>query len=542
MIPRSISGWVSISFLTAAWMGASLDARADVQLHSLFSDHMVLQRDMTVPVWGWADEGEKITVEFRGRRVSTRAKGGQWMVELGKQAAGGPDELRVMGKNTLTVHDVLVGEIWIASGQSNMEWPMSLAHEAGPDIRNANNGFLRLFTVPKLKAPKPVGNVASAWRLNAPDSVSNFSAVAYYFGNFLQQQLGVPVGIIHTSWGGSPAEVWVREGILSEDKEYKREILEAYPAQAKKYEESLAQFKKEEAEAKEQGKPFTKRAPGSPWRPSELYNGMIAPLVPYAIRGAIWYQGESNAGRAYQYRRLFPDMIRNWREDWDQGDFPFLLVQLAPFMAIKPEPAPSAWAELREAQSLATKILPNVGMAVITDLGDEKDIHPRRKKPVGYRLGLAALNIAYHQPVDYTGPVLHRAKFKRGQAVLRFENVGDGLYGHLFPEAAKANAITDQTSFTFLLEKGQFDAPLVGFSIAGPDQKFYRADAVIEGPDRVVVSSPEVSKPTAVRYGWADYPVANLYASTGPGADPLPASPFRTDDWPMTTAPKGKEK
>jgi sialate O-acetylesterase len=522
------------------WLGV-VDTRADVQLHSLFTDHMVLQRDSAVPVWGWADEGEKVTVEFRGHRVSTRTKRGKWQVKLGKLTAGGPDELVVRGKNTLIVRDVLVGEVWIASGQSNMEWPMHLSHEALPDILGAGNPHLRLFTVPKLKATTPGTNVAGAWSLCSPEAVSNFSAVAYYFGNYVQQHLEVPVGMIHTSWGGSPAEVWFRERVLAEDKEYKREILEAYTPQAKKYEEALAQFKKEEAEAREQGQAFNKRAPGAPWRPAELYNGMIAPLIPYAIQGAIWYQGESNAGRAYQYRRLFPDMIRNWREDWDQGDFPFLLVQLAPFMAIKPDPSPSAWAELREAQELSTKILPNVGMAVITDVGDEKDIHPRRKKPVGYRLALAALGIAYHEPIEYTGPVYRSAKFKRGQAVLRFDNVGDGLFGHLFPEQAKAAANTAETSFIFNLEKGHFEAPLVGFAIAGADQTFHRADAVIEEDNQVIVSSPEVAKPVAVRYGWADYPVANLYSSSGPGSDPLPASPFRTDEWPMTTAPKAKE-
>jgi sialate O-acetylesterase len=526
--------------LLSIFLAGSAPARADVKLPGLFSDHMVMQRNMPVPVWGWADEGERVTVEFRGHKVSTRAKHGVWRVTLGKLSAGGPDELKVTGKNTVTVRDVLVGEVWIASGQSNMEWPLRLSFEPQGDIQNAANPRLRLFTVPKLKATEPVGDVAAAWQESSPESVSNFCAVAYYFGSYLQRDLDVPVGMIHTSWGGSPAEVWIRHEVLAKNPEYKRDILDAFDTQERKVAEAMTLFEQEQAQAKQEGKPFDKRRPSVGWRPSELYNGMIAPLLPYAIQGAIWYQGESNASRAYQYRTLFTDMIRNWRKDWDQGDFTFLEVQLAPFMATKEEPAESAWAELREAQLLATEKLPKVGMAVITDVGDQKDIHPRWKKPVGYRLSLAARAISYEQDIVFTGPSFRSMKVKHDQAFLSFDSVGKGLVG--LPGAG-GPADKDRTSageLNYNATSGHLQAPLQGFTVAGEDRKFYWAQANILG-DKVVVSSPQVAKPVAMRYGWADYPVVNLYCSPGPAEQLLPASPFRTDDWPISTAPKSAQ-
>ena len=479
---------------------------ADVKLHGLFSDNMVLQRDAAVPVWGWADDGEKVTVEFRNQKVSTTAKGGKWMVKLKKLKAGGPDDLRVAGKNALTLKNVLVGEVWIASGQSNMEWPMRASYEPETEIAKTANPLLRLYTVPKLKADEPRDNVPNSWQECGPSTTSNFSAVAYYFGRDLAKALNVPVGIIHTSWGGSPAEVWMSHKVLSSNPAYKADILDAYAAQAEKAREAIANFEKEQAAAKAEGKAFNKRRPNLPWKPTELYNGMIAPLIPYSIAGAIWYQGESNAGRAHQYRSLFADMIRNWRNDWGQGDFSFLLVQLAPFMAIKDQPADSTWAELREAQALATTKLPKVGMAVITDVGDEKDIHPKKKEPAGARLALAARKIAYGEDIVYSGPIYKSMKIKEGKAILSFRNTGSGLEAR--------------------------DGELKGFAIAGADQKFVWAKAEIQG-DTIVVSSAEVSEPVAVRYGWADYPVVNLWNKEG-----LPASPFRTDDFTMTTLTK----
>jgi sialate O-acetylesterase len=513
-------------------------AQAEVKLHGLFTDHMVLQRGMAVPIWGWADDGERVTVEFRGKKVSTTARGGTWMVKLGKLKAGGPDDLKVMGKNSITLRNVLVGEVWIASGQSNMEWPVRASYLAKYDIESANNPRLRLYTVPTLKANEPVRNVASAWQETAPASVSNFSAVAYYFGLKLQQDLGVPVGLIHTSWGGSPAEVWMRQAVLSANPDYKRDILDAYPESVKRVEAAIVQWEKERAEAKSEGKPFTKRRPGPGWKPCELYNGMIAPLIPYAIKGAIWYQGESNAGRAYQYRTLFADMVRNWRLDWNQGDFPFLQVQLAPFMAIKDEPGESAWAELREAQMLATKTLPNVGAVVITDLGDPKDIHPVWKKPVGERLERAARCIAYGENIEWSGPQYRSMKIKGDRILLRFDHIGRGMGGvQIYSDKVPGSSAPDRITIQYNQDKGWLNAPLIGFAIAGEDRKFVWAKAEVQG-DTIVVWSPEVGKPVAVRYGWADYPVVNLVCSPGFSEPVLPASPFRTDDWPMITAPK----
>ena len=540
MIPRHVLKTVLST--TVLLSLAALCAQADVKLHNLFTDHMVLQRDIAVPVWGWADDGEKVTVEFRGKKVSTTAKGGKWMVKLGKLKAGGPDELKVSGKNSITLADVLVGEVWLASGQSNMEWSMRSSYQPFEDILAANNPKLRLFTVPKLKANEPVKDVVSAWKETSPSAVSNFSAVAYYFGLKLQKDLGVPVGIIHTSWGGSPAEVWMSDAVLSGNPEYKRDIVDAYGTQMEKLAEAVAQWEKEQAQARADGKPFTKRKPGAGWKPSELYNGMIAPLIPYAIQGAIWYQGESNAGRAHQYRSLFVDMVKNWRNDWDQGDFTFLQVQLAPFMAVKDEPADSTWAELREAQIHATKVLPKVGAVSITDFGDPKDIHPIWKQPVGDRLALAARGIAYGEKFTWSGPEYRSGKVKGDKVVLSFDFVGDGLFGAgSRSDNVPRSKQSDGIALNYNLAKGWVTSPLTGFAIAGEDRKFVWAKAEIEG-DKVVVSSPLVPKPVAVRYGWADCPVVNLYCSPGFQQGGLPASPFRTDNWPMITAPKTEAK
>ena len=285
-----------------------------------------------------------------------------------------------------------------------------------------------------------------------------------------------------------------------------QEILDAYPTAVKNYQDALAVYEKHKAEAASKGQEFKAGAPWPAWRPSELYNGMIAPLMPYAIKGAIWYQGESNAGRAEQYRTLFPDMIRNWRRDWGQNDFPFIAVQIAPWKAIVEQPQESDWAELREAQWLATKSLPHVGMAVITDVGDPKNIHPTKKQPVGERLALAARAMAYGEKLEYSGPLYRDMETKGGKIILRFDHTGKGLEAR--------------------------EGELKGFAICGEDRKFVWAKAEIVG-DTVVVSSPEIAQPVAVRYGWADCPVVNLWNKNG-----LPASPFRTDDFPMITAAK----
>ena len=507
--------WLSLAAVALNVVGSLATAHADVKLPALFSDNMVLQQSVRVPVWGWADEGEQVTVSFRNSKVTAITKAGKWQVTIARLKPGGPDQLTVSGKNTITLSNVMVGEVWVCSGQSNMEWPLSASFESQRDIAGATNSMLRLFTVPKLKADEPVADIKASWVESNPETTPKFSAVAYYFGRALQAARKVPVGLIHTSWGGSPAEVWMRQQVLEANPEYKKSILDQYATDLKKYQDDLAVFEREQEELKKQGQTSDKKAPQKPhWKPAELYNGMIAPLLPFAIKGAIWYQGESNAGRAYQYRSLFADMIRNWRQDWGQGDFTFLAVQLAPWDKSKKRsleeitatPVDSDWAELREAQVIATQTLPKVGIAVITDVGDKDDIHPTRKMPVGERLALSARGISYGEKIVDSGPTYKSMKVNGDRVVLTFNHLGRGLEAR--------------------------DGELKGFSIAGADQKFVWAKATIQG-DKVIVSSSKVPKPVAVRYGWADYPVVNLWNKDG-----LPASPFRTDNFPMVTQPK----
>jgi sialate O-acetylesterase len=406
---------------------ATAPVRADVTLPALFTDHMVMQRGMEVPVWGWADNGEEVTVQFAGQTKKAKAQDGKWMVKLAplKASADGAT-LTVKGANMIEVNDVVVGEVWIASGQSNMEWPMSRSANAEKDIAEANSKTLRLFHVPKSKKDAPVSDVDAKWTYSNPDTVKGFSAVAYYFGRDVEKALGVPVGLIHTSWGGSPAEVWMSDDVLAANAGYQADIVESYRSNLENFQRANELYQKEKREAEGNGAEFTKQAPRGPgWKPSELYNGMIAPLIPYAFKGAIWYQGESNAGRAHQYRTLFPDMIKKWRRDWGQGDFPFLFVQLAPWdknrkrelAEIAAETVESDWAELREAQSLTLEVLPNTGMAVITDLGDKDDIHPTQKEPVGARLALAAETDAYgNKDKNTSGPTYRSVKFENANA------------------------------------------------------------------------------------------------------------------------------
>lgn len=502
--------------LSALLLGcAALVAHAEVKLPALFCDHAVLQQGLPLKIWGWADPGESVTVEFRKQKNAVKASAsGKWIATLKSEQAGGPDTLTVIGKNKIVLADVLVGEVWVASGQSNMEFPLSRSYEVAPDIAASSNPLLRHFNVKKAKADQPLDDVSGTWQIAGPLTVSNCSAVAYYFSRDLQKALKVPVGVIHTSWGGSPAEVWMSEPVLTANKEYKSAILEAYPAQKVRFEQALEKYKQDKAKAIADGKPFARQAPRAPWKPTELYNAMIAPLIPYTIKGAIWYQGESNAGRAWQYRTLYADMIRNWRRDWGQGDFTFLGVQLAPYDGnrkrsleeITATPVESDWAELREAQTLSTTVLKNCGLAVITDVGEKDDIHPTKKEPVGARLALQARKIAYREHILASGPTFKKLKVSGGQATLSFDNIGGGLEAH--------------------------GGALSGFSVAGEDEKFVWGKAEIQG-DKVVVSAPQVAKPVAVRFGWANFPVVNLFNKEG-----LPASPFRTDNFPAITAPK----
>jgi sialate O-acetylesterase len=522
--------WFMVSCLACTHAPSALGA---CQPHTLFSDGMVLQQGMKVPVWGTADDNERVTVQFQNQEVATTAKHGRWMLRLENLKAGGPFEMTITASNTIRIKNVLVGEVWICSGQSNMEFPVSACANAKEAVADSKNPMIRLFTVPHRTGFVPRHSLKGAWKECEPHTVGDFTAVGYFFGRDLQKALGVPVGLIETSWGGTLCEAWTSRRALEQHPDFKdlatrdAQPWERYAQALRKYEQARQRSEDAIAEpegaksptsarrkrASNSGTKNAKPAPRPPQPPvnpahdpnmaSSLYNGMLAPLIPYAIRGAIWYQGESNADRAYQYRTLFPNMIRNWREDWAQGDFPFLFVQLAPWREIVKEPQESAWAELREAQLLTSLHVPHTGMAVITDVGDEKDIHPRQKEPVGARVALAALAIAYGRPVAYSGPVYESIKVEGGKAILTFKHVGGGL-------VAK-------------------DGPLNGFAIAGDDRKFTNAQAEIHGSE-VIAWSPKISRPVAVRYGWANYPLGNLWNKDG-----LPASPFRTDDFPAVT-------
>lgn len=471
----------------AVLAAAATPAAAEVKLNALFQDGMVIQQGKPVKVFGTAAPGEQFPVRL-GRVVGDNTNGeglmvkagpdGRWSVTFSevKRVPGLKGCVLAVDGNRLLVKDILVGEVWVCSGQSNMEWPLAATARAEQDIPRAKYPNIRLFKVPRKTADEPQTDVKAKWVKCTPLAAARFSAVGYYFGRDLHESLDVPVGLIQSSWGGTPAEAWTSKEKLGKTPGLK------YLA--------------------------TRKHPRPQHRGASLYNGMIAPLVPFATRGAIWYQGESNSGRAYEYRTLFPAMIEDWRARWGQGDFPFLLVQLAPFKKIVTEPRESAWAELREAQLLATRKLKNVGMAVITDYGNPTDIHPRQKKPVGERLARLAKAMAYGKDIVPTGPTFKSAEFRGGKAVLTFTNVGGGL-------EAKGGKLT-------------------GFAVAAEGGQFVNADAVIEG-DKVIVSSGEVEEPAAVRYGWADCPVVNLVNREG-----LPATPFRTDSRPGVTWPKSK--
>jgi sialate O-acetylesterase len=453
-------GGLLLGFFVAA------SARAAIEPNALFSDNTVLQQKAKVPVWGTTDQNEKVTVSFAGQEVSAMPKDGRWRVELAPLAAGGPHVMTIaQGQHKVEVKNVLVGEVWICGGQSNMQWALKQSDGGSDAIAKSANDNTRLFTVPRKGSDKPESNVVGAWVAAGPETVGDFSAVGYFFGRDLQKQLGVPLGLIASNVGGTAAEQWMS-----------KESIESHP--------DLKDISK-------------------PQGASMLYNSMIAPLAPYAIAGAIWYQGESNASRSFQYRKLLPAMIKNWRDTFGQGDFPFLIVQIAPYQAIVQEPSDSVWAEIRDAQLNVSQNVPKTSLIVTTDVGDERDIHPRRKEPVGARLALAARAVAYGEKIEYSGPMYDGMKVHGAKATLHMTHAGGGL-------VAK-------------------DGPLSGFTIAGEDQKFHAANATIDG-DSIVVSSDKVPSPVAVRYGWAAYPVVNLWNKEG-----LPASPFRTDTLPITT-------
>lgn len=651
--------WVTASsfvFLFLAMGGAN--CRADPVVPTLFSDHMVLQQLREIHVWGKADPGERITATLSAERASaTTDAQGNWSIDLPPLRAGGPFTLSIQGKKEIRLKDVMIGEVWIASGQSNMAFQLEGAEGATVEIPKANHPEIRFFTVPKKIAVSPQENTLPArWEICTSETAKNFSAVAYFFAREMHRKLNVPVGVIESVWPGTAIEEWLAPAALKSDAlrkpvseqathdnppdsvavkpqpfELEFDDFQLLPASSDSPAKTLANFESGAAQLTTggwfsyswndaPGTTFDLISPGheksgfaarisgeldgtqdailsanykldgsaadltpyagirfwvrgngafrfrskqptitdwddystslmgaSPdWKPvtiwfrdlrqegwgvslpltqealtgfwienltsigyptmppSGLYEGMISPILPYPTRGALWYQGESNALRAYEYRKLLPALIKNWRDAAHQPEMEFLIVQLPNHGAIPTEPGESAWAELREAQLMTIERVPGTGLAVTIDVGDPKDLHPHRKLEVGQRLALWALGTVYGDAIEYSGPLYESMQISGGEARLHFRHVGSGIEAH-------------------------GDPVLRGFAVAGLDRKFHWADARIDG-DTVIVSSREVPSPVAVRYAWGDSPVCNLFNKDG-----LPASPFRTDDWPGIT-------
>ncbi len=482
-------------------------ARADVKLPAIFSDGMIVQRGAPIPIWGTADAGEKVAVTLGNSKQSAVAgTDGKWMLHLPALAASSGLEMMVSGKNTLQIADVAVGEVWLASGQSNMELRVPRALNPEAEIASANSPLIRQFRVGRSIAETPQTEFKGSWEAAVPATLGNFTAVGYFFARELQRKLGVPVGIVHASYGGTPIQAWTSDKTLKSNPELGvvfenwAKTLANYPTEKAKYDAQIVRWKERVERAKAEGKPapaalIAPAGPGGKATPSGLYNGMIAPVVPYGIKGVIWYQGESNSREPELYSKLFPALIRGWRSDWNSAELPFLWVQLANFHAVQTRPSEDGWALIREAQASALT-LPQTGMVVTVDIGDARDIHYANKQEAGRRLALVALANQYGQKLENSGPQFAGMSVAGGAIRLKFTHA-QGL-------------------------KAKNGEPK-GLAIGGGDGVFQWANAVIEG-DSVVLSSPLVPAPTAARYAWADNPIGNLV-----NAAELPAAPFRTD-------------
>ena len=482
-----------------------------VKLASLFTDNSVLQRNKIINIWGEADSGEKIIVSLCSQTKNTIADASNnWLVKLDPMVAGGPFELKI---NEIILKNILIGEVWLCSGQSNMGLTVKNAANGMEEIANADYPMIRLFSVKTSMMDTEQFYCKGNWVECSPKTVGNFSAVAYYFGRELFNELKIPVGLIQSCVGGTAAECWIDKKVLKSDNLFKP-ILNNWDEKIKNYTSEFSLFKKnyksliekwmvDSAAAANDGrmpprKPSEPDGPGSRNTPSGFYNGMIAPLIPYTIQGVIWYQGEANAKRPQQYRRLFPALIKSWREKWRLGDFPFYYVQL-PNLNREPEPSKSGWAELRESQLMCLNV-PNTGMVTTIDIGESLNLHPKNKQEVGRRLALIAESKLYNNKNYYSGPVFKSMKIDGSIIRLTFDNIANGLI-------AKGSDI------------------ISGFIIASDNKKFLQAEAKIEG-NEILVWNKNIKSPKAIRYAWADDPKCNLYNSAL-----LPASPFRTDDW-----------
>jgi sialate O-acetylesterase len=477
--------------------------RAEVSLPAIFADHMVIQRDMPVHLWGTASAGDPVTVTFRGETEQAAADSlGRWSLYLRPGAAGGPFELSVQGGNAITLKDVLVGDVWIASGQSNMEFPMAEGMNRGvnnekEEIAAANYPRIRLLDIEPRSFDSPQQDVAirHPWSQCSPATAATFSAVGYFFARDVQQHVDVPLGVIDVSWGGTPAEAWTGLDALSADASlmpvfaHRASLMDQLATDQLQQKREQSDYDSAKAAGKSPKPPRWHNDPAA-WKPAGIYNGMVAPITPFPIKGVIWYQGESNA---YQdatdvYARLFQTLIQDWRDQWAEGDFPFLFAQIANWNS------GGLWPDIREAQRRAL-ILKNTAMAVTIDIGDPIDVHPKDKQDVGLRLALAARALAYGEHIEYSGPLVRQVTANGTVLRIAFDHAESGLTSR--------------------------NGDLRGFAVAGIDRKFVPAEARIEG-DAVFVSAPSVTNPVYVRYGWAANPDCNLYNPTG-----LPASPFQ---------------
>ena len=494
---------------------------AELKLATVFSDGMVLQRDQDVPVWGWADPGDEVTVSFAGKVRSVKAgKDGKFLVRLNKMKASAKPQILLVKADgeVVEVKNVVVGEVWLCSGQSNMAMTVQRSKDFEKEQAAATLPGIRMFITDRKTSRKPLADCPGEWSVCSPETVGSFSATAFFFGREIHKQLGVPVGLVHSSWGGTCVEAWTPMASLEKFPsvmEYKGSqdaAIERFDeaASEERFAKQLVAWEEKVKQAKAEGKdlPRRPRPPVNPALsqnyPANLYNAMIHPLVPYGIRGAIWYQGERNAKTpegAMLYRDLLENMTVEWRKDWD-SEFSFYAVQLVNYKKAQEQPVEdTAWAFIRESFLKFHKEAPNAGMAVGIDVGDATDIHPENKQAIGYRLAQQALSKTYKLDVVPGGPIYKSAKTRGSTIVVSFDEIGSGL-------------------------AAQDGAPLKTFAIAGADKQFVAADAKIAGKT-VVVSSPDVPSPKAVRYAWADNPVGcNLANKEG-----FPASPFRTDDW-----------
>lgn len=547
--------------LPALLLIAAVFARGEVTLSPLFSDGAILQRNTVVPVWGAATPGKDVTVSLGSqKKTTTVAPDGNWMVKLDPmETSSNPATMTVSdGVSTNSINDILIGEVWIASGQSNMDFPLDRTETAAAELAASTDNHLRFFQIPKQTSDKPEQRIPGAqWVAASPETAKPFSAVAYFFAKEIRKDQACPVGIIQASWGGTRIECWtgleglknpppIEEAVAAWDHAVARhEKVSANPKIEEDYQAALASWKEAEKAMRSVqdaamklysselaagidpgAKPTMLPPPQNPdpmgipsqlkppQIPCVLFNGMIHPAIPYALRGAIWYQGEQNSSQGLQYRELLPRLISNWRSQWG-SDFPFLIVQLPAFGKDSEPVAEKGWPWLREAQ-LRTLSVPKTGLAVTIDVGDPNDVHPRHKLTVGKRLALLAFRDVYEKKIEASGPLYDGFKIEGDKILVSFKETAKGLTLGSSPWSAKGvdPLPTDR---------------LIGFYIAGEDRKWIEADAAIAGSNNVVVSGKSLTNPVAVRYGWAQSPRCNLYNSEG-----LPASPFRTDSWDPT--------